>query len=119
MHRSIFAEVSSAFLFSFPSSARDHIAIIVDRGHPLHIAAVGNLIAFGVEAVAGTAVGDGLLRAAQIVHPLEGTGDALPGGVEADLAVHIDVKGIFRFANGSEKPVPSHPGGTKGSERSL
>ena len=42
------------------------IAVIVDGGDPLHIAAVGHLIALDVEAVTHTAVGGDHLAAPQI-----------------------------------------------------
>ena len=39
----------------------DDLAVIVDGGHPLHITAVGNLVALCIETVAGTAAGKQLL----------------------------------------------------------
>ena len=50
-----------------PEFRTNDVTIIVDCGHPPDIAAVGDLIAVSVEAIAGAAVGDCLLRAAQIV----------------------------------------------------
>lgn len=79
----------------------DDLPVVVDRGHAPHVAAVGDLIAVGVEAVAAAAVGDRLLAAAQVVHAPEGAGNALARGVEADLAVHVDVQRILRRADGS------------------
>ena len=79
----------------------DDLPVVVDRGHAPHVAAVGDLIAVGVEAVAAAAVGDRLLAAAQVVHAPEGAGNALTRGVEADLAVHVNVQRILRRADGS------------------
>ena len=79
----------------------DDLPVVVDRGHAPHVAAVGDLIAVGVEAVAAAAVGDRLLAAAQVIHAPEGAGNALTRGVEADLAVHVDVQRILRRADGS------------------
>ena len=78
----------------------DDLPVVVDRGHAPHVAAVGGLIAVGVEAVAAAAVGDRLLAAAQVVHAPEGAGNALTRGVEADLAVHVDVQRILRLSDG-------------------
>ncbi len=78
----------------------DDLPVVVDRGHAPHVAAVGDLIAVGVEAVAAAAVGDRLLAAAQVVHAPEGAGNALTRGVEADLAVHVDVQRILCRADG-------------------
>lgn len=78
----------------------DDLPVVIDRGHAPHVAAVGDLIAVGIEAVAAAAVGDRLLAAAQVVHVPEGAGDALTRGVEADLAVHVDVQRILRRADG-------------------
>lgn len=52
------------------------------------------------EAVAAAAVGDRLPAAAQVVHVPEGAGNALTRGVEADLAVHVDVQRILCRADG-------------------
>ena len=42
-------------------SSMDDLAVIVDGGHPLHIAAVGDLVALRIETVAGAAAGKQLL----------------------------------------------------------
>ena len=81
----------------------DDLAVVVDGGHPLHIAAVGDLVALGVEAVAGAPAGKQLLGAAQVVHPLEGAGNALARSVQADLAVHIHVQRILCLADGGKQ----------------
>ena len=81
----------------------DDLAVVVDGGHPLHIAAVGDLVALGVEAVAGAPAGEQLLRTAQVVHPFEGAGNALPRGIQADLAVHIHVQRILCLADGGKQ----------------
>ena len=69
-------------------------AVGADEAHDVHE------IAVGVEAVAAAAVGDRLLAAPQVVHAPEGAGNALARGVEADLAVHVDVQRILRRADG-------------------
>ena len=81
----------------------DDLAVVVDGGHPLHIAAVGDLVSLGVEAVAGAPAGEQLLGAAQVVHPLEGAGDTLARGIQADLAVHIHVQCILCLADGGKQ----------------
>ena len=81
----------------------DDPAVIVDGGHPLHITAVGDLVALCIETVAGAAAGKQLLGAAQVIHSLEGARHALPRSVQADLAVHIHVQRILCLADGSEQ----------------
>ena len=90
-------------LIQFAERSADDLAVIIDRRHPPHIAAVGDLIALSVEPVAGAAVGNRLLGAAQIIHPFERAGNALTRCVEADRAVHIDVQLRFCLADGSEQ----------------
>ena len=92
-------------LIELAECSTDDLAVVVDRRHPPHIAAVGDLIALSVEPVAGAAARDRLLGAAQIIHPLECAGNALPRGVEADRAVHVDVQLGFCLADGSEQLV--------------
>lgn len=76
----------------------DNIAIVIYRRDAAHVAAVGDLIAVGIEAVARAAVCNGLLRAADAVHRPENLGDGLAGGVEHDLAVHVYVEIVLRPA---------------------
>lgn len=76
----------------------DDIAIVIYRRDAAHVAAVGDLIAVGVEAVARAAVCNGLLRAADAVHRPENLGDGLTRGVERDLAVHVYVEIVLRPA---------------------
>ena len=90
-------------LIQFAERSADDLAVIIDRRHSPHIAAVGDLVSFGVEPVAGTAIGNRLLGAAQIIHPLECAGNALPRGIETDRAVHIDVQLRFCLADGGEQ----------------
>ena len=92
-------------LIQFAERSADDLAVIIDRRHSPHIAAVGDLIALGIEPVTGAAIGNRLLGAAQIIHPLECAGNALPRGVEADRAVHVDVQLGFCLADGSEQLV--------------
>ena len=84
----------------FGKLCADNFTIIVDRGHTLHITAVGYLIALGIEAIAGAAARNRLLGAAQIVHPLKGAGNTLAHGIQADLAIHVDVQPILRLTDG-------------------
>lgn len=86
-------ELRGGFIGSLVQLAQlsaDDISVVVDGGNPPHIAAIGNLISLCVKPVSGSPVGKGLLGVSQIVHPLKCAGNALPGGIEADLAVHAD-----------------------------
>ena len=67
--------------------AADLIAVEVDGGNPLHITAIGHLVSFVVETIAGTAIGDKYLRVAQTSHAAEQLGNLLAIAVEADFTV--------------------------------
>lgn len=83
----------------FCSQIPDHLPVEVDRSDALHIAAVGHLIAFLVEAIPSTTAVDDHLRIAHIGHALEHTCNFLTLGIQADFAVHVDGQSVLGSMN--------------------
>ena len=70
----------------------DLIAIEIDGGHTLDIAAVGDLISLVVEPIANSPVRDQNLAIAQAGHVTEQSGDLLALPVEAHFAIQAGPK---------------------------
>ena len=86
--------------------APDLVPVKVDGSYPFGVAAVAHLVALAVEPVAAAAVGDHHLAVAQDGHPAEGVSQALPGPVQAGLAVHVQSQLGLGGADGGTELLP-------------
>ena len=84
----------------------DFAAVEVNGGDGLQVAAVADLVAFGVELVADTAAGDHRFTGAQLHHVAEDGGQLLPPGVQAHLAVEVHIHGFLGLPDGPTQPFP-------------